>query len=200
VYALLDAAVAAFAGRSGLSCPQGCGHCCLAESVEATVLECLPLAFLLFHTGQADLMLQRLAEHGDDRHCVLYRRELTLAGLWGCSQYMMRPVVCRLFGFAGNPGREGIGRLAMCRVMKEAAELEHFELVTDDPSAPMPLFARAGLRITALHPGFGTDRLPINVALHQALQKVGMSLDLQGGSSRGRFTGSTTAQFSPFCR
>ncbi len=124
VYALLDAAVAAFAERSGLSCPQGCGHCCLSEKVEVTILECLPLAFLLFRTGQADLVLQRLAEHGDDKHCVLYRRELTRAGLWGCSQYMMRPVVCRLFGFAGNPDREGIGRLAMCRVMKEAAELE----------------------------------------------------------------------------
>lgn len=115
VYVLLDAAVAAFAGRSGLRCPQGCGHCCLTESVEA-------------------------------------------------------------------------------------AEFDPFELVTDDPSAPMPLFAEAGMRITALHPGLGTGRLPINAALHQALQKVGMILDLQSGSWRGRFTGSTTVQFSPFFR
>jgi uncharacterized protein len=183
VYALLDAAVAAFAGRSGLSCPQGCGHCCLTESVEATILECLPLAFLLFRTGQVDQVLQQLAEHGADKHCVLYRPDLTRAGLWGCSQYGMRPVVCRLFGFAGNPDREGLGRLAMCRVMKEAVEWEHFELVTDDPSAPMPLFAEAGLRITALHPALGTDRLPMNDALRQAISKVGMILDLQEKTS-----------------
>jgi hypothetical protein len=41
-------------------------------------------------------------------------------------------------------------------------------------------FVNAGLRITALHPGLGRVRLPINVALYQALMKAGMILDLQG--------------------
>jgi Fe-S-cluster containining protein len=182
VYELLDATVAAFAGRNGLSCPQGCGQCCLSEKVEVTILECLPLAFWLFRNGQAELILQRLAANGDDKPCVLYRADLTRAGLWGCSQYDKRPVVCRLFGFAGNVDRQGIARLAICRVMKEAAGPGEFVVAADDPSTPMPLFAEAGLRITALHPGLGTVRLPINDALHQALLKVGMILDLRGGA------------------
>jgi uncharacterized protein len=179
VYAVLDAAVAAFAERSGLRCPQGCGHCCLSEKVEATILECLPLAFLLFHTSQAEIMLRQLEEHEGDKRCVLYRPVLTRAGLWGCSQYGTRTVVCRLFGFAGNKDRDGVARLALCRVMKEAG-ISYGNIVTVDADAPMPLFVEAGLRITALHPGLGTFRLPINVALHQALMKVGMVLDLQG--------------------
>ena len=116
IYRQLDAAVAAFAKRAGLSCPQGCGHCCLSENVEATVLECLPLAFFLFRSTQADAVLQQLEDAGDDRRCILYRPDHTRAGLWGCSQYETRTVVCRLFGFAGNRDREGVPRLAMCRL------------------------------------------------------------------------------------
>ena len=180
-YRMLDVAVAAFAKRSGLSCPQGCGHCCLSEKVEATVLECIPLAFLLFRIAQVEPMLQVLEENGDDKRCVLYRPDLTRAGNWGCSQYGTRTVVCRLFGFAGNPDRNGVARLALCRVMK-AAGADQAEIVTNDPLALMPLFVDAGLRITAMHPGLGTVRLPINVALRQALFKVGMVLDLQAES------------------
>ena len=179
VYRLLDAAVAAFAQRSGLSCPQGCGHCCLSQQVEATVLECIPMAFFLFRTAQAEAVLQRLEGIGDDTCCILYRPDLTRAGLWGCSQYGTRIAVCRLFGFAGNPGRDGIARLAICRIMKETAGTDQTPILVEDPFAPMPLFVEAGLRLTALHPGLGTARLPINIALWQALMKVGILLDLQ---------------------
>lgn len=176
VYRGLDVAVAEFAARTGLACPKGCGHCCRSEKVEATVLECIPLAFELFRTFQAELILKRLEKDGDELRCVLYRADFTEAGLWGCSQYRHRPVICRLFGFAGNRDRGGIPRLAMCRVMKEGLGPEATALVADDSS--MPLFSDAGLRITALHPGLGVARMPVNTALREALQKVGMVLDL----------------------
>ena len=182
VYSLLDTAVALFAKRTGLSCPQGCGHCCLSEKVEATVLECIPLAFLLFRTSQAEQVMQQLEHNRDDKRCVLYRPDLTEAGQWGCSQHSVRTVVCRLFGFAGNPGRDGVAQLALCRVMKEDRGANGIPIIPKDPLAPMPLFVEAGLRITALHPGLGTVRLPINLALLQALMKVGMVLDLQANA------------------
>ncbi len=182
VYRLLDAAVAGFAERSGLSCPRGCGHCCLSEKVEATILECIPLAFLLFRTAQAELMLQRLEENGEGKRCVLYRPDLTRDGFWGCGQYGTRPVVCRLFGFAGSHGRDGKAGFVMCRVMKAASGAGRADIVTGDSSTPMPFFVDAGLHITTLHPGLGTVRLPINAALRQAIMKVGMALDLQAES------------------
>lgn len=178
VYRGLDVAVADFAARTGLACPQGCGHCCRSEKVEATVLECIPLAFELFRTFQAELILKRLEKDCDERRCILYRSDFTEAGLWGCSQYRFRPVVCRLFGFAGNRDRGGIARLAMCRIMKEGAGPGACALVVDDGDISLPLFSDAGLRITALHPGLGVARMPVNTALREALQKVGMVLDL----------------------
>lgn len=182
VYRFVDAAVAGFAERSRLSCPQGCGHCCLSDRVEATILECIPLAFLLFRTAQAEPMLQRLEENGDGKRCVLYSPDRTRDGFWGCTQYQMRPVVCRLFGFAGNHGRDGKAGLVMCRVMKAASGAGRADIVTGDASTPMPFFADAGLHITTLHPGLGTVRLPVNAALRQAIMKVGVALDLQAES------------------
>jgi Fe-S-cluster containining protein len=178
VYRILDTAVAGFVARTGLSCPEGCGHCCSSEKVEATVLECIPLAFELFRTLQAELILKRLLKNEHERRCVLYRPDYTEAGLWGCTQYKHRAVVCRLFGFAGNPDREGNLRLAMCRVMKEKTVANEDAVILDDPNTPMPLFVDAGLRITTLHPGLGTTRMPINTALREALMKVGMVLEL----------------------
>ncbi len=178
VYRILDEAVAGFVARTKLSCPEGCGHCCSSEKVEATVLECIPLAFELFRTMQAELILKRLQKNEDEKRCVLYRPDFTEAGLWGCTQYRHRVVVCRLFGFAGNPDREGIPRLAMCRIMKEKTGTHEAAVTLVDPTSPMPLFIDAGLRITCLHPGSGTVRMPINGALREALLKVGMVLDL----------------------
>ncbi len=178
LYRELDKAVAGFAGKSGLACPQGCGHCCLSEKVEATVLECIPLAFELFRTFQAELILKRLEKNENDKRCILYRSDYADTGLLGCTQYPYRAVVCRLFGFAGNRDRDGIFRLAMCRIMKEAGGAGLLPVTIDDPDIPMPLFVDAGLRITTLHPDLGTERLPINTALREALLKVGIMLQL----------------------
>ncbi len=178
VYRILDAAVAGFAARTGLCCPDGCGHCCSSEKVEATVLECIPLAFALFRSLQAELILKRLENDGHERRCVLYRPDYTEAGVGGCTQYQYRAVVCRLFGFAGNHDRTGLPQLAMCRVMKERTRGGPATIKIDDAESPMPLFVDAGLRITTLHPALGTVRLPINMALREALLKVGIMLAL----------------------
>ncbi len=180
VYRVLDMAVAGFASRTGLVCPDGCGHCCLSEEVEATVLECIPLAFELFRTLQAEFILKRLEKNGDARQCILYRHDYTEAGLWGCTQYKYRVVVCRLFGFSGNRDRQGNPRLAKCRVMKEKSSAASIEIDLDDPATPLPLFTDAGLRITSLYPGMGTERKPINMALREALLKVGLLIELSG--------------------
>jgi Fe-S-cluster containining protein len=178
LYQGIDEAVTAYKSQTGLACPEGCGHCCNSEKVEATVIECIPLAFELFRTLQAELLIKRLERGSGERRCVLYRQDFTAAGLWGCSQYKHRSVVCRLFGFAGNRDRSGTPQLAKCRKMKEhetAVPVQHSE---EAAAAAMPLFSDAGMRITALHPGLGSHRKPINEALFEALQKVGMFLDM----------------------
>lgn len=177
LFSEIDSAVTTFASASGLRCPQGCGTCCCSEKVEVTVLEMLPLAFELFRTSQAELLMKRLERNPEEKQCLLYRPDYIRAGLWGCSQYSHRGVICRLFGFAGNRDRTGEPQLAKCRVMKMDCHNQGVPELNDTALSLMPLMGEAGMRITALHPGFGTSRLPINHALYQALVKVGMVLD-----------------------
>ena len=176
IYKLLDSEITVFAQRTGLTCPEGCGHCCVSEKVEATVLEFIPMAFELFRTNQAEFLLKRLERNNTSKQCILFRQDLMKSGKWGCTQYRHRVLICRLFGFAGNRDRRGNLQLAMCRIMKPGRE--HFEYDLSDPNGPMPIFTDAGMRITAMNPLLGSRRLPINHALMEALSKVGMYLDL----------------------
>lgn len=178
IYADIDAAVARFQTHSGLVCPPGCGQCCLFGRVEATVLEFLPLAFGLHRLQQAEELLDRLLLASQGPRCLLYQADRIARGEGGCSQYAGRPLVCRLFGFAGNRDRQGVARLALCRTMKEQGNREATFLGQIDDG--MPIFAEAGMRMTSLHPAYGTQRLPINKALAEALAVVGMSLALTG--------------------
>lgn len=179
IYLLLDEEIAAFAEKTKLCCPHGCGECCNSEKVEATILECIPLAFELFRTCQAELLLKRLERNGDEKQCILFRPDFIEKGEWGCTQYQHRALICRLFGFAGNRDRSGNPILAMCRIMKPGRETASYAL--SDEKAPMPLFTVGGMRITSLHPSLGSQRLPINQALMQALYKVGIYLDMAEG-------------------
>ncbi len=194
VYQGIDEVVTAYKSQTGLACPDGCGHCCNSEKVEATVLECIPLAFELFRTFQAELLMKRLERDRGERKCVLYRQDYTAAGLWGCSQYKYRSVVCRLFGFAGNRDRNGTPKLAKCQIMKEHETAASVQEPEDAAAGVMPLFSEAGMRITALHPGLGSHRRPINEALLEALQKVGMLLDM---SASGQQDSRSAVDFPP---
>jgi Fe-S-cluster containining protein len=173
LYRKADSAVSRYRSAAGLFCPTGCVECCRSKKVEATVLEMVPLAFHLFRTNQAELLIKRM-EREEGVECILFRADLLGSLGGGCSQYSHRALVCRLFGFAGNNDRNGVARLALCRVMRESLKRENdrFE------SPYLPIFQMYGLAITALHPSLGARRLPINQALLQALLKIGLAIDL----------------------
>ena len=176
LYAGVDRQTAVFAAVAGLYCPPGCGDCCRSEEVEATVLEMLPLAFHLFSTGQAELLIKRLEKDPEVKPCLLYRPDFCQQGMWGCSHYPHRALVCRLFGFAGIRDRTGNPQLAQCKVMKKGGTPVVGENL---PAGKMPLFAEAGMRMTGLNPFLGTARLPINRAILYSLYKVGIYLDMK---------------------
>jgi len=177
LFAAIDGAVGRFQASSGLHCPPGCVECCHSEKVEATVLEMVPMAFRLFRTDQAELLVKRLDRLDGSQRCILFRPDLVDNG-GGCSQYPYRGLVCRLFGFAGSRDRYAQPRLAHCRVMKAMDSAVAPELLAEQ-LADMPLFSEFGLALTALQPALGTRRLPINEALRLALDKVGLVLHLE---------------------
>jgi Fe-S-cluster containining protein len=173
VYHDIDRAVAVFQRGTHLACPEFCGRCCDSGKVEATLLECLPLAFALFEAGLGEAALDEIENlPPGEKRCFFYDGQPEPRTSWACRRYETRPLICRMFGFAGNHDRLGKPRLALCRVMKSALSLgdgDAYRLAGDS----MPVFHEAALRLAALHPEYGVRMLPINLAFRQALLKVG---------------------------
>ena len=175
-----DRMVRDFQMASGLYCPEGCATCCRSEKVEATLLECLPMAFTIFQRDDMESCLNRLASITLPRRCIFFIEDHVEQGTWGCSCYADRPLVCRLFGFAGSHGKDGQPQLAFCRVMRESGQ-NLPDLAGDAGlAAVMPIFAEASIQLTALHPDYGTRRQPMNEAICAAVMKVGMHLQMTG--------------------
>ncbi|MCB2218270.1 hypothetical protein [Desulfofustis glycolicus] len=177
LYAQADEATLRFKLASGLDCPSGCCTCCLSEKVEATVLEMLPLAFHLFRTRQAELVLKRIERQVDSNRCILFRPDRGSPNSGACSEYHCRALVCRLFGFAGCNDRRGQPRLAFCRIMRQRTTTTRAG-ANGAGTGDLPLFHDFGMAITALHPDLGTARRPINIAISEALLKVGLVIEL----------------------
>lgn len=133
-----------------------------------------PLLFSLFKTHQADFLLKRLEQHVNSKHCILFRPDLAQNLGGGCSQYSMRPLICRLFGFAGSHDKNGRIRLSQCRHITRIQAKGEERLTSEK----LPIFQEYGLSISTLHPTLGLRRMSMNSALYQALLKVGLFLDL----------------------
>jgi uncharacterized protein len=119
-YEELDRSVSRFAEKSGLKCPGGCGRCCESPFIEATPVECLPLAQSLL--PKADEWLPLLRTH------VKIGRKLPSScpfyvsfgfGKGFCSVYENRPLICRMYGFAAFIDKSGAEQLDSCHLNTE---------------------------------------------------------------------------------
>ena len=100
-FARIDAKTAAVKAASGFQCPSGCGKCCTSRFVEATEVECIPLALALIEQGKASAVLERikLAKSAGEATCVIYEPTNPDGSKGQCGMYDHRPGLCRLFGF-----------------------------------------------------------------------------------------------------
>jgi Fe-S-cluster containining protein len=168
---LASSATAAFAAEQALSCPPGCGACCLSTEVECTVAELGPLAAELVERGTATAVLDQ-ARAAPLGACVLYVPEAQEARRGRCSEYRLRPRICRLFGFAGRSNRAGANELVACRVMRAADPLGVARAVTAVAAgAPVPLYGTHFADRSADEAGAGGRLRPINEALTLALER-----------------------------
>jgi Fe-S-cluster containining protein len=187
LYRRLDRRIASFRRASGLGCPPGCGECCLSPEVEATVLEMLPLALDLRCRGLLESTLARLGSGGEPPRPCLFYSPAPLGAFGGhCSVYPWRPLLCRLFGFAAVAGPEGRPELAVCGRMRAAlpdrARAAAAAVLAGRLRAP--LMRDWSLAAYRLDPALGANPLPINSALKQALERVGLEQDLRGRPPR----------------
>lgn len=178
IYSDMDDATAEFAKKSGLTCPPGCGRCCDNPKVEASVLEMLPVANSVISHGEAESLLEKLADASASR-CLMYEEDKTHQGNGKCSVYKERPTVCRLFGFAGRKNKYGKKELAVCFRHKETQPNKVTETQTkiEGDEINLPSFSEFSARVEDLEPFLGRERMNINKALRTAIEKLAFATE-----------------------
>lgn len=175
IYRRADHAARCFQLASGLRCPPGCGTCCESPQVEATVLQCLPVAWSLFRRRVADRIADRIETQAAaaDLRCVLRRPEGIAVDKGRCAHYRLRPLVCRLFGFAARRNKYGELEPALCKVVRQGRPAVLGPMAPPPLKPPVPpVYQDLHWQIAGLSPSIGHRLLPINRALAEALTYV----------------------------
>jgi Fe-S-cluster containining protein len=177
--ASLDAETAAVQRVTGITCPTGCGLCCLTPAVETNVLEMLPMAIELFRRGAGETWLERLRAPDELAICPVYEPSTESLERGRCGMYAWRPSVCRLYGYAGRKNRHGRPELVACpEHERETPELVERARALVEAGLTLPLFSSVAFQLASLDPALGSERLPIRRALERALEVVGLEMHL----------------------
>ena len=180
IYRSIDRETARFKAASGILCPSPCGQCCVNSNVEASELEMLPLAFELVRRGKADEWYGKAEAKNFEGQCVFYSSN----DIYGqCRYYAFRPLVCRLFGYAGNRDKYGRQHLVTCaRIKREHSLLIEtvFEKIADD-ALKVPMMSDMVMRVSSVDPVMTRETLPINMAFKKAVERVSLSEKFRSG-------------------
>lgn len=177
IYDDLDVEINAFQKKSGLQCIKGCGQCCTNPEIETSVLEMLPAAFYLLKNNLSKKYEEKLKEN--KRQCVFYEPDPLIEGNGRCGIYAFRPLICRLFGFSANIRKANNPELITCeRIKKDQKDL--FEKSEEEikKGLAVPLMQKYMMQVTFLDSA-GQKNFPINEAIFQAIQKIGLVLRYQ---------------------
>ena len=168
LYRRADAGTAAWQARSGFVCPPGCGVCCgrydpVLLPVEADGLAAWLLANRPGLVGALEDPPSPAPAPGPGGSlCPFHDPSRSLH----CRVYPARPLVCRLFGFAGLTGKRGETVFRSCRQAPPAAA-----------AVEPPRMAESGDRLVALCGGRLHYR-PLRPAVRGALERIGLLLRL----------------------
>lgn len=172
---------------SPMQCPDGCGQCC--EDFEPDVLECEAIylaAWILFNQKEkAESILNGKyipprALCGDSRTgCFLFDP----SSPFHCTVYGGRTLICRLFGYSGDTGKDGRPRWKPCRFIpneKLLYKAEHKQYTADELIALFgslpPVMAGYLSQAVSLNPDFAGETRPLHIALPEAIAKLKMIL------------------------
>jgi Fe-S-cluster containining protein len=151
-----EMAACRFGRESGRACPAGCGDCCLSHRPEDSVLSALPAARWAVENDLLEV-LERAAQERPEGPCTFFDEDADKH----CMIYPLRPLVCRLFGFAGRRDKHGIVQYRPCRRMTAP---------TGAGPAEAPVFSELSAQIDGLYPPLGRERLALNLAFFKAAQ------------------------------
>lgn len=163
-------------------CPDGCGSCCVHFEPEIYEYEALYLAawMLEYQSARAELICAHGWEYVEKRDgCVLFADDTP----YHCTVYDGRCLICRLFGYAGDHGKDLQIRWKPCKYMvfdeaiagfKQGHQYSEQEMLDLFGAVP-PAMTFASSRLLALNPD-DTHPQPLRTALPAALKKLKMIL------------------------
>lgn len=160
---------------TGISCLPGCGQCCTKPAIEASVLEFLPFAFELFLNRQSTSFRERL-EQSEDDICLLFSGLSTISNVnyttGHCSQYALRGLICRLFGYATSRDKFGQRRFSTCKPIKEKfpGQVENLEQFL--PLEKIPGYTNYYQQLIRIDFRLGQEFNNINTSILRAIQEV----------------------------
>lgn len=171
----VDRAIGRFQKRSKLACLNGCGRCCENPHVETSIAQMLPIAQKLFKDKEVDSVLEALEKKSGEGVCVFYRPNPLIAGKGRCSQYALRPLICRLFGFSARRKKSnGLELMTCVHIKNEYPQIVQDAQVLIDRGYKPPLMQDYSFRAYSLLPQY-SESLPINSALKNAIEIVGLN-------------------------
>jgi Fe-S-cluster containining protein len=177
IYAEVDQAIECFQKNTSLRCVAGCGRCCENPQIEITPLEVFPLADELWRKKEAVSWLERIEHNPNQKQCVFYQPNLLSQGQGRCGIYPLRPLICRLFGFAAKADKQGNAQLVTCLTIKESQEKTYLKTLQQiNNGLSVPWMADYARRIQSIDPGWAQKQVPINEAIRLALERVGLEL------------------------
>ncbi len=173
--------VQSFTTGASVSCVSGCFECC-TKNIFATELEFYPLAYHLYKTNQAEFYLEKYnAGNKQASPCVLFNPSMH-NNEFGCSQYKYRGLVCRLFGFSFNTGKNGELKFATCKPLKikykeRLSELPKMQILKPEMKNYYSLLYKIDFYLA-------DEIVPMNEAIVKAIEKVLFHYEIRNTKKR----------------
>ncbi|MCD1655439.1 YkgJ family cysteine cluster protein [Treponema zuelzerae] len=185
VYAEIDSQQREWKKVSPFSCADGCGQCCVDFEPDVLESEALYLAVWMLHhqRERAFSILEdafRSPRSDPERGCMFFDP----ATPYHCTVYGGRNLICRLFGYTGDRGKDGLARWKPCKFLPLEArdggaslrkQYSAAELLERFGAVPPQMTDISG-RVVALSPESPDFRRPLREALPEALRKIVMVL------------------------
>jgi len=170
VFAQLEKASVAFKDQTSLECFSGCFNCCLKPDIYATSLEFLPMAYHLYRKGEAEELLDK-AQNQIGTICVNLSQ--TEGAVGGCTNYVDRGLICRLFGFSAMTNKYDKEVLVTCHRIKTESKDKYDNAVEGiDDGLSVPMLTDYYTKLRFIDEELGAELLPINEAIIHALEAV----------------------------
>jgi len=181
IYSDIENAQDSWKQVSPMHCSDGCGECCVDFEPDVLDVEALYMAAWLLHNNKEKALSiadetyiwPRFIEQASG--CFMYDPDTN----YHCTVYGGRALICRLFGYSGDTGKDGKVRWKPCRFAGETALKEGYikRQYTEDEILSLtgklpPVMAVFLREAVALMPDEAGRTLPMREALPKAIRKL----------------------------